>query len=62
VPGAATHRDGIFTLIGGGSRLGRWWHREFDQFSMLTQHHEGDGAISARMTSRIKAARGRWLA
>lgn len=51
VPGAATYRDGIFTLIGGGSRLGRWWQREFDQFAMLTQQHEGDGAITARITS-----------
>lgn len=57
-PGAALYRDGVFTLTGGGMGLGRWWRRNWDQFALVSQSHDGDCAISARLTSQTKSSPG----
>jgi len=58
VPGAALCRDGVFTLTGGGMGIGRWWKRNWDQFALVSQKHDGDCAISARLTSQTTSSPG----
>jgi len=55
VPGAAMYRDGVFTLTGGGMGIGRWWNRNWDQLALVSQKHDGDSAISARLTSQTES-------
>ncbi|MCY2952617.1 MAG: nucleoside hydrolase [Planctomycetota bacterium] len=52
VPGCAEHRDGVFTVTGGGLAIERWWQRIWDQFALLSRTASGDGAIVVRLTSQ----------
>ncbi len=58
VPGEAIYQDGVLTLTGGGMGLGRWWQRNWDQFALFSQSHEGDASISSVVASLSKTGPG----
>ena len=58
VPGAALFTNGAFTVTGGGMGIGRWWKRNWDQFSLVSQPRTGDCALTARLVSETKTGPG----